>query len=331
MPKNEAPTILFFCGHRSTFGLQALAAVLDSRLCPDYILLAKAGRWQQFDRQLNPDKALDFRQRLRDRLVAIRQGWRFFRIWWRRPVRIKWISDVHEADFVSWLGRQSSPMGIVAAFPQLFRPVVLDPFQGSVYNLHPSDLPNFAGAHPHFWAVRTGARQLGLTAHQMTQQIDEGPIWAQVCFPIEGLRYSEVYAEIGRQLPDLVGALAHQVLDLGKPLALNFRVTHRFRNNPLEASRIRWAEQETEEILQIIRTETAFCYLGEQNIRIWEAIPEALPTDQPGRIAQISAAGISVHCLDGGLLLLRFKQGRRVQTARAFALQKRLMAGQFFS
>ena len=246
-------------------------------------------------------------------------------------MHIKWVGDVHEPAFLAWVQKQEGLVGIAAAFPQLFRPTVLIPFQGAIYNLHPSDLPNFAGAHPHFWAIRTGAEQLGLTAHEMTPKIDEGPIWAQTTFSIKGLRYRQLYKKIGRKLPELIGQLERQLLDIGAATGISYAVKHRFRNNQVEDSRIDWSGQESKEILQIIRTETAFCYLGEEKIRIWEAIPADLLGEQPGQIAQISNLGIEVYCKNGGMLIQTLKIGPRLQAATQFAKQRSLQAGHSFS
>lgn len=44
-----------------------------------------------------------------------------------------------------------------------------------VVNLHPSYLPFNRGAHPHIWSIEEET-PAGVTAHYMTEEIDEGPV-----------------------------------------------------------------------------------------------------------------------------------------------------------
>jgi methionyl-tRNA formyltransferase len=47
-------------------------------------------------------------------------------------------------------------------------------------NVHPSALPEYRGPSPVLWAIWNGDPCMGLTVHHMTDQIDAGPILAQV-------------------------------------------------------------------------------------------------------------------------------------------------------
>ncbi len=51
-------------------------------------------------------------------------------------------------------------------------------------NLHSSLLPRWRGAHPEFWALRTGDAFSGVTLHHLTHGFDQGPIAAQRRFPL---------------------------------------------------------------------------------------------------------------------------------------------------
>jgi methionyl-tRNA formyltransferase len=54
---------------------------------------------------------------------------------------------------------------------------------GSV-NFHPSLLPRHRGPIPISWALREGARELGLTFHRMDERFDTGPVLAQAFVPL---------------------------------------------------------------------------------------------------------------------------------------------------
>ena len=47
------------------------------------------------------------------------------------------------------------------------------------YNFHAAS-PEFPGRDPHHWAIHRGAKTYGVTVHEMTEKVDDGPIVA-VC------------------------------------------------------------------------------------------------------------------------------------------------------
>ena len=50
--------------------------------------------------------------------------------------------------------------------------------------IHPSDLPRGRGWSPQVWAIAAGATEIVVTAIEAVDQVDAGPIWAQVRFPV---------------------------------------------------------------------------------------------------------------------------------------------------
>lgn len=55
---------------------------------------------------------------------------------------------------------------------------------GRVLNLHNGPLPRYRGMAPINWALKNGERTHGVTIHEVTPQVDAGPIVAQVLFDI---------------------------------------------------------------------------------------------------------------------------------------------------
>ena len=52
---------------------------------------------------------------------------------------------------------------------------VLETFNAGAYNFHPGP-PTYPGRHPASFAIYEGARQFGVTAHEMARRVDSGPI-----------------------------------------------------------------------------------------------------------------------------------------------------------
>jgi folate-dependent phosphoribosylglycinamide formyltransferase PurN len=72
---------------------------------------------------------------------------------------------------------------LAAGFPAIFPDRVLQVGQRAV-NVHTSLLPQLKGRNPQEWAVAWGLPRSGLTAHEMTSNLDSGPIVAQTIVPI---------------------------------------------------------------------------------------------------------------------------------------------------
>ena len=56
--------------------------------------------------------------------------------------------------------------------------------QGRLLNIHPSLLPAFPGLHTHQRAIEAGCRFAGATVHQVTAELDHGPILDQAVVPV---------------------------------------------------------------------------------------------------------------------------------------------------
>lgn len=56
---------------------------------------------------------------------------------------------------------------------------------GRILNVHNSPLPRYRGVSPINWALKNGERTHGVTIHEITAAVDQGPIVAQVEYPID--------------------------------------------------------------------------------------------------------------------------------------------------
>lgn len=72
----------------------------------------------------------------------------------------------------------------LAGFMRILTPGFVTRFEGRLLNIHPSLLPSFAGLHTHERAIAAGCRFAGATVHQVTAELDHGPILAQAVVPV---------------------------------------------------------------------------------------------------------------------------------------------------
>ena len=65
---------------------------------------------------------------------------------------------------------------VLAGFMRILTPEFVAHFAGRLVNIHPSLLPSFAGLHTHQRAIDAGCKFAGATVHQVTADLDAGPI-----------------------------------------------------------------------------------------------------------------------------------------------------------
>ena len=73
---------------------------------------------------------------------------------------------------------------VLAGFMRILTPGFTRRFEGRLLNIHPSLLPAFPGLHTHQRALDAGCRVAGVTVHQVTAELDHGPILAQAVVPV---------------------------------------------------------------------------------------------------------------------------------------------------
>ncbi len=73
---------------------------------------------------------------------------------------------------------------VLAGFMRILTAGFVARYQGRLLNIHPSLLPAFPGLHTHQRALEAGCRFGGCTVHQVTAELDFGPILDQAVVPI---------------------------------------------------------------------------------------------------------------------------------------------------
>ena len=81
-------------------------------------------------------------------------------------------------------GAPAPALVVLAGFMRILTPAFVERFAGRLLNIHPSLLPAFPGLHTHERALAAGCRFAGATVHEVTAELDHGPILAQAVVPI---------------------------------------------------------------------------------------------------------------------------------------------------
>lgn len=67
----------------------------------------------------------------------------------------------------------------LAGFMRILTPAFIRQFEGRMLNIHPSLLPKYPGLHTHQRALDAGDTEAGCTVHEVTAELDAGPILGQ--------------------------------------------------------------------------------------------------------------------------------------------------------
>ena len=73
---------------------------------------------------------------------------------------------------------------VLAGFMRILTSGFVEHYAGRLINIHPSLLPAFTGLHTHQRAIDAGCKFAGVTVHQVTAELDVGPILDQAVVPV---------------------------------------------------------------------------------------------------------------------------------------------------
>ena len=72
----------------------------------------------------------------------------------------------------------------LAGFMRILTPGFTGHWAGRVLNIHPSLLPKYPGLHTHARALAAGDAEAGCSVHEVTEELDGGPVLGQARVPV---------------------------------------------------------------------------------------------------------------------------------------------------
>ncbi len=92
--------------------------------------------------------------------------------------------EAFDAELAATIDRHQPALVVLAGFMRILTPAFVAHYAGRLINIHPSLLPAFTGLHTHQRAIDAGCRFAGCTVHQVTAELDVGPILDQAVVPV---------------------------------------------------------------------------------------------------------------------------------------------------
>lgn len=90
-----------------------------------------------------------------------------------------------EAAMAEYLDAAEPDLICLAGFMRILTPDFTRRYAGRMLNIHPSLLPAYPGLHTHARALEAGDSHAGCTVHEVTADLDAGPILGQARVAIE--------------------------------------------------------------------------------------------------------------------------------------------------
>ncbi len=176
-------------------------------------------------------------------------------------------------------------------------------------NFHFGLLPNYKGADPIFWQIKNKEADGGVTIHQMTEEVDEGPVLLQEKMPImPGETYGLHCVKLGTFTSDLIDRVVEiQTSKDSDFLSLKTNGSIIEKKPQEEDLQIDWGKYSAEEVECLVNATNpkyggARTSMNDVLIRVLEVTPvnlsEAIEAE-PGQIIMADATyGVIVACAD---------------------------------
>ncbi len=92
--------------------------------------------------------------------------------------------EAFEAELQAVLEEADADFICLAGFMRVLTPGFVARWQGRMLNIHPSLLPKYRGLDTHARAIAAGDTEHGCTVHEVTPELDDGPILGQARVPV---------------------------------------------------------------------------------------------------------------------------------------------------
>jgi len=102
---------------------------------------------------------------------------------WAREHGVRCVESGHWADLAGPGGGPVADLAVSVFYDRILPGSFLERC-GRILNVHNGPLPRYRGVSPINWALKNGERSHGVTIHEITPGIDDGPIVAQLEYSI---------------------------------------------------------------------------------------------------------------------------------------------------
>lgn len=203
-------------------------------------------------------------------------------------------------------------------------------------NIHPSLLPKYRGSHPLVWALWNGEDVVGVTAFKMHHKLDAGDIVSRRSIPTENRSYSDLNADIERQVVSVAEEVLHKAL-AGKidaqpqdeSLATTFMVP---KEADYRADFVNWSWRRFVRMDEISKGALWTVVEGHRLALSQITKVDGVVGGVPGTVVDVSKAGLMIHVSDAVICIKSLESGivfstRAEQVAKAIGIKAGMPIG----
>lgn len=180
-----------------------------------------------------------------------------------------------------WLNKANVDAVFVFGFPYKIPSTILGIPKFGFFNFHYGALPKYKGADPIFWQLKNKEENCKIVVHQMTSNIDAGPIiWSKSISIIPGENYAMICERLGAETAKSIVVLTELIKKYTFEESTNEHHHHSnyFQKPCLNDLTINWDEQQAEDIEWLVNATNpkyggAITYLDGREFRILEVAP----------------------------------------------------------
>jgi len=241
-----------------------------------------------------------------------------------------------------WLKELDADSVWVFGFPWMIPDHLLKSMRKGYLNFHFGELPKYRGADPIFWQLKNNERFAGLTVHQMTADIDAGPVlWSKQLPIIKGENYGLLCQRLGLMAIGAIPALVNN--DSYLPVINeNTEEIASYEKRPgHQELAINWKQQSADEIECLINAanpkyDGATAWIKDAEVRILEGSPAEIQLPEgakpePGTVVYADALyGLIVACLENRFLKINILHMREGYFSGSKLFQMGIKAGEKF-
>lgn len=130
--------------------------------------------------------------------------------------------------------------GIVFTFPEILPQTLINSFEGQLFNMHASDLPNYRGSMPVYWQLRHNLDEIKLTLHRIEEKVDTGEIGHQIPIYIHPFdNFQTLNFKVMEHAPQLI----NELLDLDSKGELYWKPQRELSENDFHARDVSASDQ----------------------------------------------------------------------------------------
>jgi methionyl-tRNA formyltransferase len=247
------------------------------------------------------------------------------------------VTNVNTSEFVRWVVDQGPDLLFCAAYPQIFGAALLSAARLGGVNFHPSLLPRCRGANPVYWAIASGEKETGVSAHFMTQEVDAGDLVAQIAIPIaEEDDYWSLYSKALRETPRLVERVEAFFAE-GRTAGIpqDAREATTFREPRQLDRRLFWASRPPARLVRQVRAGEAFIvargqWIGVRHAELVQTVSHLTNGLQPpgGTVIKVGDGELVVAAEGGAVAIRQVAHGGRTMDGAALAARLGLHIGE---